>query len=64
MCNTDDPVVFATMADGKTYCKRVLVERFKSLDTPAEKEFEHFDFYARAFVAEVSTTYGKAVPIG
>ena len=53
----------ATMADGKTHCKRVLFERFKSLDTPAEKECEHFDFHAREFVAEVSAVCGKPVPI-
>ena len=55
---------FATMTDGKTHCRRVLFERFKSLDTPAEKEFEHFDFYARQFVAESSDAYGKPITIG
>lgn len=54
----------ATMADGKTYCKRVLFERFKSLDTPVEKEFENFDFHARQFVAELSSACGKPIPIG
>ena len=43
----------ATMTDGKTHCKRVLFERFKSLDTPVEKEFEHFDFYAREWIGAV-----------
>lgn len=55
---------FPRMTDGKTYCKRVLFERFKSLDTSVEKEFEHFDFYAREFVAGISTSFGKPVQIG
>ena len=55
---------FPTMTDGKTHCKRVIFERFKSLDTPVEKEFEHFDFHARQFVAEAGTTFGKPIPIG
>lgn len=49
---------FPTMADGKTYCKRVLFERLKSLDTPVEKEFEHFDFYARQWIDEVANQSG------
>lgn len=46
---------FATLTDGKTYCKRVIFERFKSLDTSAEKEFEHFDCYARQWVGELES---------
>jgi lysyl-tRNA synthetase class 1 len=44
---------FPKMADNKTYCKRVLFERFKSLDVPVEKEFEHFAVYAREWIAEL-----------
>jgi len=55
---------FPTMTDGKTHCKRVIFERFKSLDTPVEKEFEHFDFHARQFVSKAGTTFGKPIPIG
>jgi lysyl-tRNA synthetase class 1 len=44
---------FPKMADGKTYCKRVLFDRFKSLDVPVEKEFEHFAAYAREWIAEL-----------
>jgi len=44
---------FAAMFDGKTYCKRVLFEQFKSLDTPIEKEFEYFDSYAREWIGKL-----------
>lgn len=54
----------ATMADGKTHCRRVIYERFKSLDTPVEKEFEHFDVHARQWIGEVSTSLGRPIPIG
>lgn len=47
----------ATMTDGKTYCKRVLFERFKSLDTPVEKEFEYFDVYARQWIGELENQF-------
>ena len=49
---------FATMADGKTHCKRVLFERFKSLDTSVEKEVEHFDFSARQWIGELENQSG------
>ena len=41
----------ATMADGKTHCKRVLSERFQ--DTPGEKEFERFSAHARQWVGKL-----------
>ena len=55
---------FATMGDGKTHCRRVIFERFKSLDVPVEKEFEHFDVYARQWIGEASTSLGHPIPIG
>jgi lysyl-tRNA synthetase class 1 len=53
---------FPKMTDGKTYCKRVLFERFKSLDVPVEKEFEHFDVYAREWIKELEQS-GMTIPI-
>ena len=52
------------MVDGKTHCRRVIFERFKSLGTPVEKEFEHFDIHARQWIGEVSTSVGLPIPIG
>jgi hypothetical protein len=42
----------------------VLFQRFKNLETPVEKEIEHFDFSAKQSVAELSSAYGKPIPIG
>jgi len=53
----------ATMGDGKTHCRRVIFERFKSLDTPAEKEFEHFSAYARDWITEVAGQSGLQISI-
>jgi lysyl-tRNA synthetase class 1 len=53
---------FPKMADSKTYCKRVLFERFKSLDVPVEKEFEHFAVYAREWIKELEQS-GLKIPI-
>ena len=44
---------FPRMTDGKTYCKRVLFERFKSLDVPVEKEFGHFAVCAHEWIGEL-----------
>lgn len=44
---------YPKMADSKTYCKRVLFERFKSLDASVEKEYEHFNSYARQWIGEL-----------
>ncbi len=52
---------FATMVDGKTFCKRVILERFKSLNTPVEEEFAHFDFYAKQFIAQVALSSGRQI---
>ncbi len=52
---------FATVADGKTHCRRVLLERFKSEDASAEKEFEHFDFYARQRLGEIENQSGMKI---
>jgi len=41
----------ATMADGKTYRKRVLSERFQ--DTPGEKELERFSAHARQWIGKL-----------
>jgi lysyl-tRNA synthetase class 1 len=46
--------VFATMTDGKTHCKRVLL----SLDVPGEKEREQFHVQARPWVAELEARSG------
>jgi len=53
----------AIMTDGKTYCKRVLFERFKSLDTPVEKEFEYFNVYAREWIGELENQFGTKICI-
>jgi lysyl-tRNA synthetase class 1 len=49
----------ATMADGKTYSKRVLFERFKSSQTPAEQET--FDLHARQWIGEVEKQSGLKI---
>jgi lysyl-tRNA synthetase class 1 len=54
---------FAKMADEKTYCKRVIFERFKSLDTSVEKEFQHFDFYAREWIADLENQAGLKINV-
>ncbi len=53
----------ATMADGKAHYKRVFFERFKSLDTPGEKAFEHFDIYARQWIGELETQFATKISI-
>ena len=53
----------ATMLDSKTYCHRVLLERFKSWDTSAEKEDEHFDAYAREWISELEHRSGRKIKI-
>jgi lysyl-tRNA synthetase class 1 len=54
---------FPKMADSKTYCKRVLFERFKSLDVPVEKEFEHFAVYAREWIDELEQRSNLKIPL-
>lgn len=52
---------YVTMADGKTYCKRVLFERFKSLDTPVEKELEHFNSSVRKWISDLTNQVGVSI---
>jgi lysyl-tRNA synthetase class 1 len=53
----------ATMADGKTYCKRVLLERFKGLDIPAGGELARFDACARQWIHELENQFGAKICI-
>ncbi len=53
----------ATLADGKIYCKRVVFEKFKSLDTPPEKEFEHFNLYAHKWILGLEQQNGLTISI-
>src|SRR3984893_8432537 len=52
---------FATMFDGKTYCKRVLFDRFKSLDTLVEKEIEYFGHHAREWIGELENKFALKI---
>lgn len=54
---------FAKKTDEKTHCKRVIFERFKSLDTSVEQEFQHFDFYAREWIGELQIKFGQAISL-
>ena len=51
----------ATMADGKTHCKRVLLERVKGSDVPVEMESEHFDACARQWVRELESQFAMTI---
>ncbi len=53
----------ATMADGKTHCKRVLLERFQGTMEAARKEIGLFQVRARQFVEKSSVLHGKPVSI-
>ena len=52
---------YSKMTDTKTYCKRVLFERFKSTDTPVEKAFEQFDVCALEWIGELENQAGIKV---
>ncbi len=52
-----------TMFDGKTHCKRVLFARFKSLDTPVEKQIEYFDQNAREWIGELETKFALKIAV-
>lgn len=53
----------AEMSDEKTHCRRVIFERFKSLDTTAEKELEHFSAYARDWIEELGIKHQFQIQI-
>ena len=53
----------AVMADGKTYCQRVLGEQFESLAVSAEKEADHFATHARQWLSELPGRLGIAIHI-
>jgi lysyl-tRNA synthetase class 1 len=51
----------ATMADGKTYCKRVLLGPVKGSDVPVEVDSEHFDGCARQWVRELESQFAMTI---
>jgi len=53
----------ATANDKKTHCLRVLFDRFKGLDTTAEKEFEEFDFYGRQWIKDLEKQFDIKIEI-
>lgn len=52
---------FATMLDGKTYCKRVRLDRLKSLGTPVENEIEYFGQYAREWIGALENKFALKI---
>ena len=59
----DDPglgivELFATMADGKTHCKRVLLQEFKNMDGPGQKQVQQFNSRARQWLSEIEINAG------
>jgi lysyl-tRNA synthetase class 1 len=48
----------AALADGKTYCKRVLLEQPKSANSSADKASEHFNSQAREWIDKLTTQSG------
>jgi lysyl-tRNA synthetase class 1 len=52
------------MTDGKTICKRVLFEEFKSLDTSFNEELAHFEVYARDWIKEIEAASNLAISTG
>jgi len=63
-CGTGVIEFLATMADGKTHCKRVLLERFKGLNSPGGTEPEHFDSCAREWIHELENRFAMSIRIG
>ncbi len=55
--------IFATLADGKTYCKRVLFRRSQGADAPAGKESGHFDMAARQWLGRLENQSGIKIPL-
>lgn len=47
--------------DGKVQCKRVLFERFRSLDSSIEQEMEHFSVYARQWIEQLEKQSGVEI---
>jgi lysyl-tRNA synthetase class 1 len=54
---------YATMADGKSHCRRIILEEFKSVDTPVEKEFANFQSYAREWIEKLESQSGIKIDI-
>jgi len=52
-----------TTTEGKSQCRRVLFERFRGTDSSEEKELEHFDFYARQWIAELGQAWNVRIPV-
>ena len=53
----------ATMAKGKRHCQRVLFDKFKGIDTNADREWEYFNAYAHDWLKELEEHFDLSISI-
>lgn len=53
----------ATLADGKTHCRRLLFDRFQCLNSGIEKEVERFQFQARQWLEKLADKWGIEIEL-